>query len=219
MARTPGRFSTAATRWLYSKKNIAGCTLTAVAGPALVLTGVAAPPLALALLPAIYAIGALVAPSETAGQRTLVKAVAAGRVEDLPAAAARLADSTRGTVADDVQIRLDRIAETVAVAAPRLAGTPGDGDADLLRRTVSDYLPATLEPYLGLPRRYAETVAIDSGRTSKDLLCGQLDIIDDRLDRIADAALRGDAADIVTNGAFLADRFGTSTLNLPDESR
>ena len=48
-------------QWLWSNKNFAGCIL-AIGGPVLAVSGLVAPPIALALIPVLYAAGALAAP-------------------------------------------------------------------------------------------------------------------------------------------------------------
>ena len=44
----------------------------------------------------------------------------------------------------------------------------------------------------------------------------QLDVLEQAVTRMHDAAVAADARALLANGAFLADRFATSTLDLPD---
>lgn len=210
-------FADKAKRWFYSKKNIAGFGVAAVGAPALVLTGLAAPPLALALIPMFYAVGALIAPSDTKEQRLLeynLTHTDTGEVEESLDAIARTVD---GKVSAAVWERITSISSTIRAILPR-AGQLGVGSDEMhvLRRTATDYLPSTLSPYLALPRAYAERVVVRDNSTSEQILLTQLDLIDTKIRGISDAVMRNDVSEILANGQFLKERFGMDRLTLPD---
>lgn len=87
---------------------------------------------------------------------------------------------------------------------------PGSDELYIVRRIVEDYLPSTLEGYLQLPRTYADTQAVTDGKTAKEVVIEQLELLRDRLAEVDDAARRGDASTLLTNRRFLQDRFGSS---------
>jgi hypothetical protein len=93
-------------QWLYSKKNIAGCALAAVGAPALLLTGVVAPPLALALVPALYGIGALIAPSDKKESVTFTNALSKVEADDVEQSLAVIQESIQGNVGPEVGSRV-----------------------------------------------------------------------------------------------------------------
>lgn len=204
-----------AMEWLYSKKNIVGCALAASAPPLLLVTGLVAPPLALALIPVMYAIGALAAPSEARQRHQLESAMGKVSSTDAQASLAVVTRSIAGNVSPLVEGKVAAIADAITDLLPRAArlGAVSD-EVHILTRTATDYLPSTLAPYLAMPRRYAEHRPVSGSATAQDLLCEQLDLISDRLERIALAVNSNDANAIVSNGEFLKERFGTSALDL-----
>jgi hypothetical protein len=80
----------------------------------------------------------------------------------------------------------------------------------VLRACATDYLPSALQPYLDLPRRYADQRSAANGKTPRELLTEQLDLLEREITEIADAVNRHDVERLLINGRFLADRFGHS---------
>ncbi|SBW22261.1 hypothetical protein FDG2_2377 [Candidatus Protofrankia californiensis] len=197
--------------WLGSLKNIAGCT-GAIGGLGLTATGVLGSPEWPFVVAALYAIGALVTPAprpapagaqlRAAELRRVVDAQLRALAEHAPAevtsAAARVVDALREV--------LDR---------PQLlrAGSP---EAFVVVRTIADYLPTALEVYLGLPARYAETHRLDDGRTPRQVVVDQLALLEKGIRDVTEAAAAGDTAKLLAHGRFLADRFGSTDLDLPN---
>lgn len=72
-----------------------------------------------------------------------------------------------------------------------------------------DYLPTALQSYLSLPRGYANLHPITPGKTAKQVLLDQLDLLDKQLVQVTHAVLKGDTDRlVVANGRFLESRFG-----------
>lgn len=197
-------------KWFYSTKNITGCALT-VAAPILAITGVVAPPIALLLIPALYAVGALVAP----GKKKVDLAVGLD-AEDITRSLTNIREKSYGRVSPNIYQRIMNIIHTIDDILPKAhelgAGSP---EMHILIRTATDYLPSTLQPYLALPRLYAEQKVIHDGKTSETILCEQLDIIIEKLNDIYEGTLESDENKILSNGTFLKEKFGTAGFQLP----
>jgi len=196
-------------RYLRSTKNIVGSTL-AIVGPVLALAGVLAPPLGLALVPVLYAAGALAAPPPKKVQ--LAAGFDAGDVNQ------SLKDVQRriqGRVPGDVDLRVKQLAATISETLPR-ADALGDGSNAryVLLKTATDYLPSSLQAYLDLPRAYADHKVVADGKTAHGLLCDQLDVLSQQMNEVADAVNRADTDKLVANGRFLAEKFGRGPLDL-----
>jgi hypothetical protein len=186
-----------------SAKNLTGLALAAV-GPALALVGVCGPVAGLALAPGLYAVGYLYAPA--AKQPELASGVDA---EEVRRSLDDVKVRTRGRVPVSVEVRVRRITTTIRDALPYVdALPPGDRARFSLARTATDYLPATLDAYFALPRRYAEQDIVVDGKTAAALLCDQLDVLVAQLDDVVDSMHRADADRLLANGRFLCDRFG-----------
>lgn len=197
-------------RWLYSNKNIAGCVL-ALGAPALAVTGLVAPPVALALLPVLYAAGALAAPGNPP-----VNLAAGLDPDDVSRSLKTIRRAVQGRVGPAVSERVEGICTAIAELLPRATDLgPGGEEMHILVRTATDYLPATLEPYLALPRMYAERKVLSDGKTATQILCDQLDVMHERLDQISDAIARADGDKLLANGRFLAEKFGREGIELP----
>ena len=201
----PGRIA----RYATSTKNITGCVL-AIGGPALALTGVIAPPIGLALAPALYAIGALAAPA-----RKPVNLVAGLDASDVARSLDEIERRIAGHVPTDIVDAVSRISRTIRDTLPRAhalgAGSPGQF---VLVQCATDYLPAALQSYLDLPRAYADHHIVSDGKTARQLLVDQLALLSKQIDEVADAVNRADTDRLLANGRFLAEKFGKSPLDI-----
>jgi hypothetical protein len=116
-----------------------------------------------------------------------------------------------------VSARVQRIATIVEDMVPRMDRLgPGSQQAHTVVATATDYLPEAVGAYLRLPRDFADRRVVSAGKTSLMLLCDQLDLLSTTLAKISDAVSRRDAEALVVHGAFLAEKFGSSSsLSLP----
>jgi len=111
----------------------------------------------------------------------------------------------------DVQVKVEQIRRKVDVLlsyADRFP--PFSQDLYLVRQTATDYLPRTISAYLALPKQTAaEKPLIAGGRTAYQELKAQLDLLDSKLDDIAQDLQRQDTDRLLANRRFLEDRFGS----------
>ena len=197
--------------YLYSRKNIVG-SLLALLGLGLFFLGLIGPVWPAVVL-GMYLIGALVSPAD--GQWNLIGEAPS----DLAGALAHQVAAVRGKVPDDVYRKVVSTQQTILGILPKIDRLgPGSQDAFVVRKTVTDYLPTTLQAYLNLPRAYATVHRFSDGRTAAQVLLDQLTLLDKKLDDVADAVNKNDADALLANGRFLEDRFGSSPLNLPSAS-
>lgn len=200
-----------AVRWLTSNKNIAGSVL-AIGGPVLAVTGVVAPPLGLALVPVLYAIGALAAPPNHE-QLDLGSGL---DPDDVEKSLRAIRKAVHNKVASAVAARVQNICNLIEDTLPRAMQLGQSSDEmQILVKTATDYLPGTLQPYLSLPRSYAEKQVIVEGQTAAQILCSQLDVMTTRMESVRDAVLKADSDKLLANGRFLEEKFGQHGLQLP----
>jgi len=111
----------------------------------------------------------------------------------------------------DVQVKVEQIRRKVEVLlsyADRFP--PFSQDLYLVRQTASDYLPRTISAYLALPKQAAaDKPVIPGGRTAYQELKAQLDLLDTKLDDIAQDLQRQDTDRLLANRRFLEERFGS----------
>jgi hypothetical protein len=109
----------------------------------------------------------------------------------------------------DVQVKVEQIRRKVDVLlgyADRFP--PFSQDLYLVRQTASDYLPRTVNTYLSMPKPATEKPLGTSGKTAHEELKAQLDLLDSRLDDIAQDLERQDTDRLLANRRFLEQRFG-----------
>jgi len=109
----------------------------------------------------------------------------------------------------DVQVKVEQIRRKVDVLlsfADRFP--PFSQDLYLVRQTASDYLPRTIDAYLALPKQVAERPLSGEGKTPHEELKAQLELLDAKLDEIAQDLQRQDMDRLLANRLFLEERFG-----------
>lgn len=116
-----------------------------------------------------------------------------------------------GELPIDLQVKVEQIRRKVDVLlgfADRFP--PFSQDLYLVRQTASDYLPRTVNAFLSLPVDAVDK-PLGAGRqqTAREELRAQLDLLDSKLDDIAQDLQRQDADRLLANRRFLEARFGT----------
>ena len=109
-----------------------------------------------------------------------------------------------------VVARAERIVATCRDTVPRLKRVSGSDLGYTVVATATDYLPEALGAYQRLPRRYADTRPVDGAKTSLMVLVDQLDLLGMTMDRVFDAVYRDDARELVAQGRFIAEKFGSA---------
>ena len=107
----------------------------------------------------------------------------------------------------DVQIKADQIrhkADMLLGYADRFP--PFSQGLHIVRQTAADYLPRTVEAYLRLPG-VDEPLVASRGKTALDELREQLELLDSKLDEIAQDLQRQDLERMLANRRFLEERF------------
>jgi len=198
-------------RYLYSGKNIVGCTL-ALFGLLLFFIGVITSVFWPFVVVAMYGIGALLAP----GPQKVALAGVSFDPDSIRHSLNRQLDSTRGKLSPPLAAKLQGIADTIFGILPHYAEfPPGSPDLFVVGRTATDYLPSALQAYLNLPRAYATLHKMANGKTADEVLDDQLTLLGAKMNEVADAVHKKDSDALLANGRFLEEKFGASPLALP----
>ncbi|WP_052351694.1 hypothetical protein [Deinococcus pimensis] len=80
-----------------------------------------------------------------------------------------------------------------------------------LKQIATDYLPGAVRAYLRLPRGLADTEVLSDGKTGKDLLLEQLDLLAEGTSSVLSGVLRAEAQQLLAHGRFLEKRFETGS--------
>lgn len=109
----------------------------------------------------------------------------------------------------DMQVKVEQIRRKVEVLlsyADRFP--PFSKDLYIVRATASEYLPRTISAYLALSPQTANAPLTPGGQTPSQELKAQLDLLDAKLDEIAQDLQRQDIDRLLANRQFLEERFG-----------
>jgi len=114
----------------------------------------------------------------------------------------------------DLQEKVQAVASAIVDILPayRESGLAPQ-DLFVVERTVDDYLPTAVQNYLKLPSAYTSIPLPEAeGKTARQLLSDQLDLLVNKMHEVADAAHRKDVEALLVHGRFLEDKFGPSSL-------
>lgn len=144
------------------------------------------------------------APAEPFGERMQRKLDETGR-------AARRAGATLPIAALP---QLGRIEDVLRPLLAHLAANPPSVDEEIaVQQMVTDYLPTTVNTYIGMNRRFAESARAD-GRTPGDDLVEQLVMLEGAAHELSLAVYAHDAEQLAVHGRFLNTKFTGSDLQL-----
>ena len=187
--------------WLYSNGNLLGSAL-ALVGLGLYFTGLIGEIWWL-VVPGLYAAGYLIAPQPPRPRDKLSKAQL-----DLHEALDELQRRAHGGLTAERLETFDRLINSLRDTLPLLEQQAlGDRSAYTLRQTILDYLPATLDNYLRLPKIYRQMHKLADGRTPRQVFVAQLNTLNDEVLSSLAALADNDAQQLLANERFLADRF------------
>ncbi|MDD2775291.1 MAG: hypothetical protein PHU06_04980 [Gallionella sp.] len=189
--------------FLYSTQNLVGCTL-AIGGLGLFFSGLIADwwfPIVLGL----YAVGWFAVPRDHELElRVRNEATQA----DLTDSIDELLEQSKAKLPQEAVERLTHIRVMVLELAPKLfSGEMAVNSAISLTNAVTRDLPETVRNYLYLPTAFATLHVIHDGKTCKQLLIEQLDLLNQQLSKIAESIYQEDAEALVINGKFLQEKF------------
>lgn len=110
----------------------------------------------------------------------------------------------------DMEMKAAQIRRKVEVLQDHAPEFPfGSEQLYIVRAIASDYLPHTVDTYLALPPRGRERVLVADGKTALEELRDQLQLLDTKLDEIAEDLERRNLDRLLANRRFLEERFRT----------
>ena len=190
--------------FLYSTPNIVGSILGLV-GLALFFAGVIKSYWWF-IVAGLYAIGLLATPRSPTQHLQLNHELS---VAELREALENLVASIRRRVSPEILAKVQGISSSILEILPRIDDVnSGDYNAHVIRQTVLDYLPQTLQNYLNLPPAFALVHPVKNGKTAKQLLLEQLDLLDRKMGEIVETVNRNDTQRLLVQGRFLEQTFG-----------
>lgn len=189
--------------YLYSTPNIVG-SLLGLTGLLLFFLGVIQD-FWLFIVVGLYLIGVLVTPKQTAYDLAIQTQVS---VEEIQAQLDALVHKIRKRMPAETLAKVESIKASIESILPILAASKlGDRNVFTIRQTVFEYLPTALENYLSLPPAFANWHPIRDGKTARQLLNEQLDLLDREMKEIVVDMSANDVQKLLAHGRFLEQKF------------
>lgn len=158
----------------------------------------------------MYGIGVLATPrSPTYELRFRNQATA----DEIRAELNNLVKTIKNKVPADILVKVEHIRDSVLDILPYIVDfNSSDHHIFIIRQTVLDYLPEALQNYLNLPRAFATLHPVKDGKTAKQILAEQLDLLDHQLQQVAGDLSSNNAQALLIHGRFLEDKFSNADL-------
>ena len=155
------------------------------------------------------------------GRRDQVARAAAQPWQPPPPPAPSPAADPADRLPPDERTQVGRIRRKAAVLLQQADRFPaGSRHLFVVQQMLDEYLPSTLDAYLGLPPGAAELPVTPDRRTGVQVLKGQLDILEAKLDEVATDLRQVNVDRLLANERFLEQHFGRrapSELTIPAE--
>lgn len=192
--------------YLYSTPNIVGSAL-GIFGLMLFFVGVIGRFWFLIVI-GLYLIGVLATPKSPTYELTLRNQMSAEEIRD---GLESLVRKIQNKVPKEILDKVSSIKNSILEILPRIVDiNSSDYDIYTIRQTALEYLPETLQNYLNLPKAYATLHPVKDGKTAKQLLSEQLDLLDREMKEIVDDFYRNDTERLMAHGRFLSEKFSQS---------
>ncbi len=195
--------------FLYSAPNLVG-SLLGLGGLGLYFLGVIHE-FWLLIVMGLYLIGVLATPKDNHYDLQLRKQIS---IEELRGELEDLVRKVNRRLPKEAYERVKSIKNSLVEVLPQINDLgSSDHNIYLIQQTALDYLPATLEAYMNLPKAYANYQPIRNGKTAKQLLIEQLDLLDREMKEVVQEVYRNDTQQLIIHGRFLQDTFQKSLLD------
>lgn len=194
--------------FLYSTPNIVGSAL-GIVGLLLFFTGLIQDFWFLIVI-GLYGVGLFVTPRNPQYELTVRHQLS---VDELRQELETVVNTIRKHVPDDIYAKVLSIKESILSILPQIADiNSANQNMHIIRQTVLDYLPEALQNYLNLPPAFANLHPVKNGKTARQLLGEQLDLLDKQMKEIVEDIHRDDAQKLIVHGRFLEDKFRDADL-------
>lgn len=131
-----------------------------------------------------------------------------------------LMNRIRGNVSSDIYEKVESIRESILSVLPQIVelGAGVTQESYNIRKTAQEYLPDALNKYMSLPEGFADSHDVGGGKTAKDVLLEQLDVLDQTMKNMVADVYKEDAQGLLIHGRFLKEKFADQEFELPQGS-
>ena len=130
-----------------------------------------------------------------------------------------LMNRIRGRVSSDIYEKVESIRKSILSVLPQIVelGAGVTQESYNIRKTAQEYLPDALDKYMNLPEGFADSHDVGGGKTAKDVLLEQLDVLDQTMKNMVADVYKEDAQGLLIHGRFLKEKFADNEFELPTQ--
>lgn len=190
--------------YLLSRNNLVGLALAAF-GVLLMRFGML-PRYGILIVIALYILGALLTPrpnrqEQLAMQQRMTEAQLREQLDNV-------VKNVRRRVPGEILDKIESIQASIESILPQIVRmNSGDKTYYTIWQTATEYLPQALENYLALPTGYATMQPLRDGKTARQILGDQLDLLDREMKEIIVIVAENDTQKLLAHGRFLEQKF------------
>lgn len=189
--------------FLYSTPNIVGSAL-GLLGLGLYFLGVIGP-YWLPIVAGLYGIGVLVTPRSQAYELSVKNQMA---VRDIRRELDEVVHKAKRRLPREMVVPVLSIQKSILQVLPVILNqSSSDYNIYVIKQTALDYLPATLEAYMNLPKAYVNLHPVKDGKVPRQLLLEQLNLLDQQMKEAVQAIYQRDTEKLMVQGRFLEEKF------------
>jgi hypothetical protein len=199
-------------KFLNSKKNLIGCGLATI-GLILYLVGFISSFWYL-ISAGLYIMGYILGPNEK--EEITFYETQQDSFDDYKGFIKRLLDKTQNQMPLEANDTLNQIKESSYELLDYLIKNEKDvsysENISVVKQIFSQYLPNIINQYVKLPRKYAENVKINEGKTAKELFLEQLEILHKEIIEVSYGIYENDSQKLIAHNHFLKEKFEPKTM-------
>lgn len=136
--------------------------------------------------------------------------------EEIRLALENLVRVSQSRVSPDILEKIKRIKAAILEMLPYIQDlSSADHNIFIIRQTALSYLPEMLQYYLNLPPAFATVHPIRDGKTARQILIEQLDLLEQQLQEIALDFHSNNTQSLLAHGRFLEEKFRRVNLLEP----
>ena len=139
-------------------------------------------------------------------------------IENIQNSLDELVERIEGKVDYEVLEKVKSIRSSLVTVLPQIDRLSGSLSAEAynVRHTALEYLPDALDKFLSLPTEFTNNYRLSNGKTAKETLLEQLDLLDNTMKDIIGDLYQEDADNFLVHGRFLKEKFADQKFTIPD---
>jgi hypothetical protein len=194
--------------WAYflSRQNLVGLALAAF-GLLLFATRILRPsPISILVIVALYVLGVVLTPRRSkedavAMQQRMTEEQLRGQLD-------AYARTIRNRVPREIMQKVESIRASIESILPQIVRmNSGDKTYYTIWQTATEYMPTAIDNYLALPTTFATMQPLRDGKTARQILGDQLDLLDREMKAIVIVVAENDTQKLLAHGRFLEEKF------------